>query len=175
MATLRGVELAWLRQPPVRRALRLAAPAERELPGRAPLALTLNEAIARAEQRAPDIVLAGSAVREAKAQRVGAGLVFPVNPRLSGDVRPPVTGGTIGDLGYAANLEVFFDAGGAPGARKREAERAGDVAMANLALEQLRGRIAAWVAYLQVRIADTRIEETKALVGIGERILRASK
>ncbi len=141
----------------------------------APLALTLNEAIARAEQRAPDIVLAGSAVREAKALRVGAGVVFPVNPRLSGDVRPPVTGGTIGDLGYAANLEVFFDAGGAPGARKREAERAGDVAMANLALEQLRGRIAAWVAYLQVRIADTRIEETKALVGIGERILRASK
>ena len=114
-------------------------------------------------------------MREAKAQRLGAGVVFPVNPRLSGDARPPITGGTIGDLGYAASLEVFFDAGGAPGARVREAERVSDVAVANLALERLRGRIAAWVAYLQVRVADTRIEETKALVGIGERILRASK
>lgn len=141
----------------------------------APLSLSLKEAISRAEQRAPDVVLAGGAVREAKAQRVAAGVIFPVNPRLSGDARPPITGGTLGDLGYAANLEVYFDAGGAPGARVREAERAGDVAVANLALERLRGRIAAWVAYLQVRVADARIQETKALVGIGERILRASK
>lgn len=141
----------------------------------APLSLTLKEALTRAEQRAPDVVLAGGAVREAKAQRVGAGIVFPVNPRLSGDARPPITGGTIGDLGYGANLELYFDAGGAPGARAREADRAADVAVANLSLERLRVRIATWVAYLQARVADTRIEETKALVGIGERILRASK
>ena len=141
----------------------------------APLSLSLKDAITRAEQRAPDVILAGHAVLEAKAQRVGAGVVFPVNPRVSADARPPITGGTLHDLGYAANLEIFFDAGGAPGARAREAERGADVAVANLALERLRGRIAAWVAYLQVRVADTRIEETKALVGIGERILRASK
>lgn len=140
-----------------------------------PLALSLKEAIVRAEQRAPDVVLAGYAVREAKAQRVGAGVVFPVNPRISADARPPITGGTLHDIGYGANLELFFDVGGAPGARVREADRAGDVATADLALERLRGRVAAWTAYLQVRVAETRIDETKALVGIGERILNASQ
>jgi outer membrane protein, heavy metal efflux system len=141
----------------------------------APLELSLKDAIVRAEQRAPDVVLAGYAVREAKAQRVGAGIVFPVNPRIQADARPPITGGTLHDMGYAANLELYFDAGGAPRARVREAERAGDVATADLSLERLRGRIAAWSAYLQVRVAETRIEETKALVAIGERILRASR
>jgi outer membrane protein, heavy metal efflux system len=139
------------------------------------LSLSLKEAITRAEQRAPDVVLAGYAVREAKAQRVGAGVVFPVNPRVAADARPPITGGTLHDIGYSANLEMYFDVGGAPSARVREAERAGEVATADLALERLRGRIAAWTAYLRVRVAETRIEETRALVSIGERILRASR
>ena len=143
--------------------------------GGAAVSLSLKEAILRAEQRAPDIVLAGYAVREAQAQRVGAGVLFPVNPRLQADARPPITGGTLHDIGYSANLEMYFDVGGAPRARVREAERAGEVATADLSLERLRGRVAAWTAYLQVRVAETRIEETKALVAIGERILRASR
>ncbi|MDB4936114.1 MAG: Heavy metal efflux outer membrane protein CzcC family [Labilithrix sp.] len=139
------------------------------------LSLSLKDAIDRAEQRAPDVVIAGRLVREAQAQRVGAGVLLPVNPRLSVDARPLITGGPLGQLGTAANLEMVFDLGGAPRARIQEAQRAGEVATADLSLERLRGRIAAWVAYLQVRVAETRIEETKALVGIAERILRASK
>jgi cobalt-zinc-cadmium efflux system outer membrane protein len=141
----------------------------------APLSLTLKEAMARAEERAPDVVLAGYALREVKAQRIGAGILFPVNPRIQADARPLVTSGTLQDTGYAAALELYFDPGGAPRARVREAERASDVATADLSLERLRGRIAAWTAYLQVRVAETRIEETKALLTIGERILRASE
>lgn len=140
-----------------------------------PLSLSLKEAIERAEQRAPDVLLAGRAVAEARAQRVGAGVILPQNPRLAVDARPLFTGGTPGTLGYAATLEMLFDVGGAPRARVREAEKAGDVATADLSLERLRSRIAAWVAYLQVRIAETRIDETKSLVAIAERILRASK
>jgi cobalt-zinc-cadmium efflux system outer membrane protein len=139
------------------------------------LSLSLKDAIDRAEQRAPDVVIAGRLVREAQAQRVGAGVLLPVNPRLSVDARPLITGGPLGQLGTAANLEMVFDLGGAPRARIQEAQRAGEVATADLSLERLRGRIAAWVAYLQVRVAETRIDETKALVGIAERILRASK
>jgi outer membrane protein TolC len=140
-----------------------------------PLSLSLKDAIERAEQRAPEVVLAGRAVREAQALRVGSGIILPVNPRLNAEARPLLGGGPIGDLGYAASLEVLFDLGGAPRARVVEAERAAAVATADLSLERLRGRIAAWVAYLQVRIAETRIEETRALVAIGERILNASK
>ena len=141
----------------------------------APLSLSLKDALDRAEQRAPEVVLAGRAVREAQAQRVGAGVVMPVNPRLNVDARPLLTGGPFGEPGYAATLEMLFDVGGAPRARVVEAERLGEVAIADLSLERLRGRIAAWVAYLQVRIAETRIDETRALVDIGERILRASR
>ena len=140
-----------------------------------PLSLSLKDAIERAEQRAPEVVLAGRAVQEARAQRVGAGVVMPVNPRLAVDARPLLTGGPFGELGYSASLEMLFDVGGAPRARVVEAERGADVATADLSLERLRGRIAAWVAYLRVRVAETRIEETEALVGIGERILRASR
>jgi outer membrane protein TolC len=139
------------------------------------LSLSLKDALDRAELRAPEVVLQGRVVREVQAQRVGAGVLLPANPRLTVDARPLFTGGPAGTLGYAANLEMLFDLGGAPSARVREAERASEVATADLSLERLRGRIAAWIAYLQVRIAETRIEETKALVGIAERILRASK
>jgi outer membrane protein TolC len=140
----------------------------------APLSLSLKDALERAEQRAPEVALAGRYVREAQAQRVGAGIILPVNPRLNVDARPLLRGGPVGELGYAASLEMLFDFGGAPRARVAEAERAADLATADLSLERLRGRIAAWVAYLQVRVAETRIVETRALVEIGERILRAS-
>lgn len=178
---------AWFRRPIVAVALgagvlvgttagaRADEAANPEATGAAALSLSLKEAILRAEQRAPDVVLAGYAVREAKAQRVGAGVLFPVNPRLQADARPPITGGTLHDIGYSANLELYFDVGGAPRARVREAERGGDVAIADLSLERLRGRVAAWTAYVQVRVAETRIEETRSLVAIGERILRASR
>ena len=149
-------------------------PSAREAPS-GPLSLSLKEALERAEQRGPDVILAGRAVQEARALRVGAGVVMPSNPRVTVDARPLFTGGPAGQLGYAATLEMLFDVGGAPSARVREAERAGDLATADLSLERLRGRVAAWVAYLQVRVAEMRIDETKSLVGIGERILRASK
>jgi outer membrane protein TolC len=141
----------------------------------APLSLSLKDALERAEQRAPEVVLAGRAVREAQAQRTGAGIILPINPRLTAEARPLLTAGPFGELGYASSLVMLFDLGGAPRARVVEAERAAGVATADLSLERLRGRIAAWVAYLQVRIAEMRIDETRALVGIGERILNASK
>jgi cobalt-zinc-cadmium efflux system outer membrane protein len=146
----------------------------REVPS-GPLSLSLKEALERAEQRGPDVLLAGRAVQEARALRIGAGVVMPSNPRVTVDARPLFTGGTPGQLGYAASLEMLFDVGGAPSARVREAERAGDLATADLSLERLRGRFYAWIAYLQVRVAEMRIDETKSLVGIAERILRASK
>ena len=66
------------------------------------LSLSLKEALDRAEQRGPEVLLAGRAVLEARAQRVGAGVVLPENPRLSVDARPLFTGGTTGQFGYTA-------------------------------------------------------------------------
>src|SRR6185295_20261375 len=64
--------------------------------------VSLEQAIAMAESRAPEVVLARHATREASARRIGAGVVLPTNPKISADLRPPITGGTIGDIGYSA-------------------------------------------------------------------------
>lgn len=139
------------------------------------LALSLADALSTAEARAPDVVMARHASREARARRVGAGVIMPTNPRISADARPPITGGTIGDLGYSAIFEAPFEVGGAPGARVREAERHYDVSRAELALEQLRARSAAWTAYVRAQIAEQRIAATRTAAANTQRIVDASK
>ncbi len=142
----------------------------------ATLSLSLSDAIARAKERAPDIVLANAAVRQAMARRVGAGIVFPSNPRVSVDARPPITGGAvIPDVGYAATLEVPFDVSGAPRARVREAEQAAAIARAELDVERLRVRSSAWGAYVRVGIAEQRVFEMQQTMAIAERVLSATK
>ena len=143
-----------------------------------PLPLSLQDALTRASHHSPDVLLATSALLEARAARIGAGLILPTNPRLNVDARPLLGGGgssPLGELGYAASLEMLFDVGGAPRARVLEAERGAQLATADLSLERLRVRVAAWVAYVRARVAETRIDETRSLVDIGERILRASR
>jgi outer membrane protein, heavy metal efflux system len=137
-----------------------------------PLSLALAQAIQLAEARAPEVNMARHAVREAEARRVGAGVVLPSNPRLSMDGRPHVSGTPVG---YAANLDVLFELGGAPGARVREADREAGLARSELAVERLRARAAAWSAYTRVRIAERRVKELEEALGIGERVLAASK
>ena len=139
------------------------------------LPLSLEEALKRSDERAPQVLMARYLVREAEARRVGAGVIMPVNPRLSGDARPPITGGTLKDLGFAANLEAYFDLGGAPSARVREADRGTDVAHTDVLLEKTDARAATWAAYVRAEAASRRIDSTTALVRISERILNASQ
>lgn len=137
--------------------------------------ISLTDALARAENRAPDVVMARHATREAVARRTGAGVVLPSNPRVSVDARPPITGGTLHDLGYAAVLEAPFEVGGAPGARVREAERYADLANADLAVERLRAKTAAWTAYVRAQVAEQRIDAARANEDIARRIVDASR
>jgi outer membrane protein TolC len=137
--------------------------------------LSLADAVLRAERRAPEVSLAHHAVREASARRVGAGVVLPNNPRLSVDVRPPITGGTVSDAGYGAVLDFLFEVGGGPGARVREAERHEDLARVELELERLRARVGAWTAYLRARIAEERMAQVQGSIVIARRVLDASK
>lgn len=140
-----------------------------------PLALSLDDALKRAEQKSPAVVIGTSAVREAEARRVGSRVVMPVNPTLSVDARPPITQGTIGDLGYSATLDMRFDIGGAPGARYREAGHAANAATADLAMDRHRARAEAWTAYVKTRVAEARVAETQTLIAQAQRILDASK
>src|SRR5947208_3673917 len=89
----------------------LAPPARGETRSPA-LNLSLAEAVSRALARGPEVALARHNVVAASAHRVGAGVVMPANPRLSIDMRPPITGGgKVTDIGYGAMLDFLFEVG----------------------------------------------------------------
>lgn len=138
--------------------------------------LSLPQALALSQARAPMLVMARHAVREAEARRVGAGLIFPANPRLSIDVRPPITYfGTNHDPGYGVMLDFPVDLGGAPSARVHEAQRYADLAGAELKIERLRARYDTWTAYVRAAIDTERVVALEQLTDIGERVLSASR
>ncbi len=141
---------------------------------RSTLALSVDDVLRRAEQ-SPGVILARLAVREAAARRVGAGLRFPTNPRVQADARPPVTGGTLHDMGYAFTFELPFDVGGAPSARLREADRGVDLALTDATFVGKRARTGAWATYIRAEAAGLRASETRDLVAIADRIVRASR
>src|SRR5882672_11636506 len=144
-------------------------------------ALSLADAISLAQERAPRVGLGRSGVREAEARAVGAGVVMPLNPRITSDLRPPITGVAGGtgagwrDIGYSFVGEMFFDVGGAPGARVREAGHAVQTASASLAVARLDARAQAWIAYVRAKVADMRLEETRASGQLAQRVLDATR
>jgi cobalt-zinc-cadmium efflux system outer membrane protein len=138
--------------------------------------LSLEQAMVLARMRAPNAVMARHAVREAEARRVAAGLIFPANPRLSFDVRPPMTfAGTNHDIGYGGMLDLPVDIGGAPSARVREADRWADLARAELAVDELQVRFETWTAYVRASIGDVRLTALGQSLDIGERVLAAAR
>jgi cobalt-zinc-cadmium efflux system outer membrane protein len=137
--------------------------------------LSLDEALERAARQSPQVLFAKRAVREAAARRVGAGTFLPANPRISGDARPPITGGTLRDLGWGASLEVPLDVFGTRGTRVREAERGESVAVAELGAVRSDARAETWAAYVRAKAASARLAETLALVAIAERIAGAAR
>lgn len=136
--------------------------------------LSLADALALADSRAPEVTMARHSLRQAEAQRVGAGVVMPQNPRLSVDARPVLRGGSPGDVGYAATLDTLFDIGGAPSARLREADRGAELAAAELVAQRREARARVWAAYVHALVAGERVLEARASAEISERVLRAA-
>ena len=139
-----------------------------------PLSLSLPDALARANAGGPEVTRARFAAREADARRVGAGIVLPVNPRLAVDARPLISGGS-GSMGYGATLDFLFDVGGAPRARKREADRFSAVAQAELAMSRTSARMRALSGYVSAQIAELRITEADAALVVARRVLDATE
>jgi len=138
------------------------------------ISLSLEAAVSRAVAAAPIVTRARSAVREAEARRVGAGLVLPQNPRLTVEGRPLLSGGS-GKPGYGATLDFLFDVGGAPRARIREAERFSALAQAGLAYTRTESRAQALESYVRAQVAELRIVEADAALVIARRVLEATE
>lgn len=142
------------------------------------LALSLPEAVKRAMANSPEVVQAQNNIRQAEARRIGAGVILPTNPRLSIDGRPPLYnggGGNLRETGYGAMLDVLFDAGGAPGARVREADHEANVARADFVFDRAEARLRAFAAYVQTQIAELRIAEARSAMEISRRVLAAAQ
>jgi cobalt-zinc-cadmium efflux system outer membrane protein len=130
----------------------------------------------RAAEQAPEVVTAQNNIRQAEARRVGAGVIMPVNPRISVDARPPLHGGGgYRETGYGAMLDMLFDAGGAPAARVTEAEREADVARADFVFDRAQARLRAFTAYVQTQVAELRIAEARSALEISRRVLAAAQ
>jgi cobalt-zinc-cadmium efflux system outer membrane protein len=108
------------------------------------------------------------------AREVGAGIVMPRNPTLSGDIRRSVNGRPSAP-GYVATLDMQLEVGGGPGARIREARGYADLSRSELDLERLDAKVAAWSAYVRVRIFEARITGFENALRIAERVRSASE
>ena len=128
----------------------------------------------RAKATSPEVTRARYAAREADAKRVGAGIRLPVNPRLSVEGRPILSGGS-GRMGYAATLDLLFDVSGAPNARIREAQRYSQLAQAELAMSRTSARVRAIGGYVAAQIAELRIIEADAALVVARRVLDATE
>jgi outer membrane protein TolC len=139
-----------------------------------PVALSLADALARASETAPEVSVAARELRIAEARRIGAGLVMPVNPRLSADVRPPLEHGMGSTPGYGATLDFLFEVGGAPSARVDEAVGYAAVAGAELSRERVSGRLRAFSAYVEAQVAELRVRESLVAKEIAQRVFNAA-
>ena len=137
--------------------------------------LSLPEALERSLTRAPELQIAERQIEEVAARRAGAGIILPANPRLAAELRPPITDGSIKDLGYSATLETQWDLGGAPGARVREVERDVEVASAQRNIERVSARLRVVSAYLEAQLSELRAREARAGIEIAQRVLSAAQ
>lgn len=136
--------------------------------------LSLEQALALAETHSPDVVMARHEVSRNVAREVGAGIVMPRNPTLSGDVRRSINGRP-STLGYFATIDTMFEVGGAPGARIREARGYADLSRSELDLGRLDAKVAAWSAYVRVRVSESRIAAFETALGIAQRVRAATE
>lgn len=140
--------------------------------------LTLDAALDRARSASPDVVLAARRLAEAEASRVGQGV--PVsNPRLFADYRylAKEQPGTPPDPfhGYNVGLDGQLEVSGANFARLDEARRRVELAQAELDEERTRAAARAWLAYVELQVAERLVASAEAAVALQERVQAASQ
>lgn len=149
---------------------------EAEGSGRRTRTFTLEAAVGRALERAPDVALSLEAVDVARANRIGTSLRIPVRPHIQGEFRPNVDPGIPGaNPGYGAMAHLPLDVSQAPAARGEEADRRADVARADLDLVRLDIRLETTEAYVRARLADEQVASAEDALAIAARVLSATR
>lgn len=142
--------------------------------------LTLDEAVARAAERSPDVLRARAARLAVESRRVGAELVLPANPVITGAAgQLRVQTLTVADATYhggnalqwAARIEQAVEVGGQRGARIAEVERAVEAAVARERQALVDTHAAVRAVYAAAWIAGQRVAAERAREQLGQQLL----
>ena len=141
--------------------------------------LSLEQALALAEQRSPLVARARQERRVVAAGRVGAAAILPTNPALSVSVgrRRDVSGSLPPATGPEAvgHIEQTIEVAHQRGARLAEVARAVDLALARERFATVEARARARQAYLSVLIAEQFAESARLREQLGLQIYNSAK
>lgn len=136
--------------------------------------LTLDQALARAEE-ASGLVRRARAEREVVAARdVGASLLLPANPVVAGSAGPrreDDPGGRLTGTSYALRLEQMVEVAGQRGTRRAEVARAVDTARwrESVARAEVRARVRA--AYVGAQLAEAQAQAARRRVQLVQQLV----
>ncbi|HVU01596.1 MAG TPA: TolC family protein [Polyangiaceae bacterium] len=143
------------------------------------VSLSLEAALARAEEKSPIVRRAKGNLRVAESARVGAGLAMPTNPLLSfalgrradrSSSAPAAEG-----FEWGLHLEQSFEIGGQRSARLSEAERGVDVAHAQARLAVAEARAEVRGAYVGSQLFRSQVETAKKREELAGRVLESAR
>ena len=136
--------------------------------------LTLDQAVALAEQ-ASGLVRRARAERQVVAARdVGASLLLPANPVLAGSAGPrheDDPGGRLAGTSYALRLEQTVEVAGQRGTRRAEVARAVDVARWREAVARAEVRARVRAAYVGAQLAEAQIQAARRRVELAQQLV----
>lgn len=149
-----------------------------ERPG-AVVDLTIEAALARAEERSPLIRRALAERRVVGARRVGAAIALPSNPVIVGAIgrRTDASGASPLSEGieWGLHLEQSFEIGGQRGARMTEVDRALDVASARVRLARAETRARVRVAYVLSLLGREQVEDARHREQLALQVLESAQ
>jgi len=136
--------------------------------------LTLDQAVARARTRAPQILSARDRIDEARGRLAGASLLFQENPNISGGVGPrySATGDT---TDYDISISQSLELGGRRGARLAGARAGVDRETATSREVSRRLLRDVSVAFVRGLAAKERLSLVEATSKIADELLRSMK
>lgn len=144
-----------------------------------PIEISLQDALARAEEQSPLVKRARLERAVVEAARVGAGLRLPANPAVSAAVGartdhsssvPPARG-----VEGAVRIEQMLEIGGQRGARLAEVDAGVKVARARERLARVETRARARSAYLAVQLADAQVASAQHREELGRRLYDSAR
>jgi outer membrane protein, heavy metal efflux system len=147
--------------------LTLLAPARAE-------ALTLDEALSRAEQESSLLRRARAERRAVAARTVGADLLLPANPIAAfsaGPRREDASGARAEGVAWAAHLEQSVEVAGQRGTRRDEVARLVGVAVTREAVVRAETRARVRAAYVGAQLAGMQIRAAEKRAGLVDQLV----